>query len=80
MIGETASGLDERLGEEYGDYARAPASAIEDTASSLAAKTRTRLIDDTRNFVRKSPAWRWPAQRSSASRSRGWSRAASRRR
>lgn len=55
MIGDTATGLDERLGEEYGDYARRAASAIEDTASSLAAKDADELIDDTRNFVRKSP-------------------------
>lgn len=55
MIGDTATGLDERLGEEYGDYARRSDSAIEDTASSLAAKDADELIDDTRNFVRKSP-------------------------
>lgn len=55
MIGETATGLDERLGEEYGDYARRAAAAIEDTASSLAAKDADELIEDTRDFVRKSP-------------------------
>jgi ElaB/YqjD/DUF883 family membrane-anchored ribosome-binding protein len=55
MIGDTATGLDERLGEEYGDYARRAAAAIEDTASSLAAKDADELIDDTRDFVRKSP-------------------------
>ena len=55
MIGDTATGLDERLGEEYGDYARRAASAIESTANSLASKDADELIDDTRNFVRKSP-------------------------
>ena len=55
MIGETAPGLDERLGQEYGDYARRAAGAIEDAASGLAAKDPEELIDDTRNFVRKSP-------------------------
>ncbi|HVM38156.1 MAG TPA: hypothetical protein VM265_07205 [Sphingomicrobium sp.] len=55
MIGDTAAGLDERLGEEYGDYARRAAAAIEDTASSIAAKDADELIDDTRDFVRKSP-------------------------
>ena len=55
MIGDTATGLDERLGEEYGDYARRAASAIENTANSLASKDADELIDDTRNFVRKSP-------------------------
>jgi ElaB/YqjD/DUF883 family membrane-anchored ribosome-binding protein len=55
LIGDTAAGLDERLGEEYGDYARKAASAIEDAASRVSAKDPDELIDDTREFVRKSP-------------------------
>jgi hypothetical protein len=55
LVGDTAAGLDERLGEEYGDYARKAASTIENTANSLAAKDADELIDDTREFVRKSP-------------------------
>ena len=55
LVGDTADGLDERLGAEYGDYARRAAGAIEDAANSLAAKDADELIDDTRNFVRKSP-------------------------
>jgi ElaB/YqjD/DUF883 family membrane-anchored ribosome-binding protein len=55
LVGDTAAGLDERLGEEYGDYARKTAGAIEDVANSLASKDPDELIDDTRNFVRKSP-------------------------
>jgi hypothetical protein len=55
MVGDTAEGIDERLGSEYGDYARRAATAIEDAASSLATKDADELIDDTRNFVRKSP-------------------------
>ena len=55
MIGETASGIDERLGSEYGDYARKAATSLEDVATKLAAKSPDELIDDTRNFVRKSP-------------------------
>lgn len=55
VIGDTASGIDERLGQEYGDYARRAASAIDNAASSLASKDADELIDDTRNFVRKSP-------------------------
>ncbi|HVF36790.1 MAG TPA: hypothetical protein VNA29_02475 [Sphingomicrobium sp.] len=55
LVGDTASGLDERLGEEYGDYARKAAGAIEDAANRLAAKDADELIDDTREFVRKSP-------------------------
>ena len=56
LVGDTAEGIDERLGAEYGDYARRAASAIEDAANSIAAKDADELIDDTRNFVRKSPA------------------------
>ena len=55
LVGDTAAGLDERLGEEYGDYARKAAATIENTANNLAAKDADELIDDTREFVRKSP-------------------------
>jgi len=55
LVGDTADGLDERLGEEYGEYARKAASAIEDAANRLASKDPDELIDDTREFVRKSP-------------------------
>ena len=55
LIGDTAAGLDERLGSEYGDYARKAATTIEDTATRLASKDADELIDDTRDFVRKSP-------------------------
>ena len=55
LVGDTASCLDERLGEEYGEYARKAAGAIEDAANRLASKDPDELIDDTREFVRKSP-------------------------
>jgi ElaB/YqjD/DUF883 family membrane-anchored ribosome-binding protein len=55
LVGDTAAGLDERLGEEYGEYARKAAGAIEDAANRLASKDPDELIDDTREFVRKSP-------------------------
>ena len=55
LIGDTASGLDERLGSQYGDYARKAATTIEETANRIAAKDADELIEDTRNFVRKSP-------------------------
>jgi len=55
LIGDTASGLDDRLGSQYGDYARKAASTIEDTANRFAAKDADELIEDTREFVRKSP-------------------------
>jgi ElaB/YqjD/DUF883 family membrane-anchored ribosome-binding protein len=55
MVGDTAPGIDERLGEEYGNYARRAAGAIENVANSIAEKNADELIDDTRNFVRNSP-------------------------
>jgi hypothetical protein len=55
LVGDTAPGLDERLGEDYGNYARKAAEAIESTANNLASKDPDELIEDTRNFVRSSP-------------------------
>jgi len=55
LVGDTAAGLDERLGPEYGEYARRAASAIENTANAIASKDPDELIEDTRNFVRNSP-------------------------
>lgn len=55
MVGDTADGIEERLGPEYGDYARRAAGAIENAANSLASKDPDELIEDTRSFVRNSP-------------------------
>ena len=55
MVSDTAGGIDERLGEEYGDYARKAATAIDRASTSLASKDPDELIDDTREFVRRSP-------------------------
>ena len=55
MVGDTASAIEERLGPEYGDYARRAAGAIENAANTIAAKDPDELIEDTRNFVRESP-------------------------
>jgi ElaB/YqjD/DUF883 family membrane-anchored ribosome-binding protein len=55
MVGDTADGIDERLGADYGDYARRAAGAIENVANTIAEKNPDELIEDTRNFVRNSP-------------------------
>ena len=55
MVGDTAAGIEERLGPEYGDYARRAAGAIENVANTIAEKDPDELIEDTRNFVRNSP-------------------------
>lgn len=55
MVGDTAPGIEERLGAEYGEYARRAAGAIENAANSVASKNPDELIEDTRDFVRNSP-------------------------
>jgi ElaB/YqjD/DUF883 family membrane-anchored ribosome-binding protein len=55
MVGDTAPGIEERLGSDYGDYARRAAGAIENVANTIADKDPDELIEDTRNFVRNSP-------------------------
>ena len=55
MVGDTADGIEERLGPEYGDYARRAAGAIENAANTIAEKDADELLEDTRNFVRNSP-------------------------
>src|SRR5437762_1257545 len=54
-VSETAPGIEERLGPDYGDYARRAAGAIENAANSIAEKDPDELIEDTRNFIRNSP-------------------------
>jgi ElaB/YqjD/DUF883 family membrane-anchored ribosome-binding protein len=55
MVGDTAPGIDERLGEDYGQYARRAAGTIENVANAIAEKNPDELIEDTRTFVRNSP-------------------------
>lgn len=55
MVGDTAPGIDERLGADYGNYARRAAGAIENVANTIAEKDPNELIEDTRDFVRNSP-------------------------
>jgi hypothetical protein len=55
LVGDTATGIDERLGQEFGDYARRAASTMESLANNLATKDPDELIGDTRDFVRRSP-------------------------
>lgn len=55
LVGDTAPGIEERLGPDYGDFARRAASAIENAANTIAEKDPDELIEDTREFVRNSP-------------------------
>jgi ElaB/YqjD/DUF883 family membrane-anchored ribosome-binding protein len=56
LVGDTASGIDENIGEDYGNYARRASDTLRDVSNRLATKDADELIDDTRQFVRKSPA------------------------
>jgi ElaB/YqjD/DUF883 family membrane-anchored ribosome-binding protein len=55
VIGEAAEAIDRRFGEDYGDYAHRAQGAVSGLADKLDKRTVDDLIDDTRDFVRKSP-------------------------
>ncbi|WP_226019335.1 hypothetical protein [Novosphingobium sp. FKTRR1] len=55
-IDDSASVIDEKLGVQYGDYARSAARSLKDTASQLDEKSFEDLGADVTAFVRKSPA------------------------
>ena len=56
LMSEAAGSVDQNVGEQYGDYARSAAKAIAGFSDQLKAKDLDELIDDLRNFARKSPA------------------------
>lgn len=55
VVGDAASSIDERLGSEYGEYARRAADAVSGLADSLRDREVDQLFEDGRNLVRKSP-------------------------
>jgi ElaB/YqjD/DUF883 family membrane-anchored ribosome-binding protein len=56
MVEDVAKTLDEKVGAQYGDYARKAASAVAGVADTLQSKDVDQLLDDARDFVRKKPA------------------------
>lgn len=54
-ISDTAPTIDEKLGVQYGDYARSAARTLQESAARLEAKELSELADDVTEFVRKSP-------------------------
>jgi ElaB/YqjD/DUF883 family membrane-anchored ribosome-binding protein len=56
MVDDVAKSIDEKLGVQYGDYARKAASAVNGVADTLNTKDVDALMDDAREFVRKKPA------------------------
>lgn len=55
VINDAARSVDQRFGEDYGDYAHRAADAVSSLSGKLRGKTVDDLVDDTREFVRKSP-------------------------
>jgi ElaB/YqjD/DUF883 family membrane-anchored ribosome-binding protein len=56
LISDTAGTVDAKLGPQYGDYARQAAETVAGAATSLDGKDVDQLMDEARDFVRKSPA------------------------
>jgi len=56
MIEDSARTIDDNVGEKYGDYARSAADAVSSFAEKLNAKEIDEMVEDARNYVRKSPA------------------------
>ena len=55
MVGNVAGALDDKVGPQYGDYARTAARSIQETAAKLEAKDLGELGGDVKEFVKKSP-------------------------
>jgi ElaB/YqjD/DUF883 family membrane-anchored ribosome-binding protein len=56
MINDAAGTVDEKLGSQYGQYARTAADKVQGFSEGLKAKELDDLIEDARGFVQKSPA------------------------
>lgn len=56
LMRDAASSVDEKLGAQYGAYARNAADQISGFAESLRGKQVDDLVDDARAFVTRSPA------------------------
>ena len=56
LVGDNAGTIDERLGSQYGDYARSASKSLQSTAAKLEQKSVEQLGEDARQMVRKSPA------------------------
>ena len=55
VVADTADSIDERLGNNYGEYARKAADSVSSLADNLRGKDVDELYDNVRSAVRKSP-------------------------
>jgi ElaB/YqjD/DUF883 family membrane-anchored ribosome-binding protein len=56
IIRESAGTIDEKVGKQYGDYARSAADTVDGFADKVEAQDIDALVEDARQFIRKSPA------------------------
>lgn len=56
MLNDAAGQVDDKLGQQYGQYARSAAEQVQGFSSSLNDRSIDELLDDARDLVRKSPA------------------------
>ncbi|WEK00722.1 MAG: hypothetical protein P0Y59_03230 [Candidatus Sphingomonas phytovorans] len=56
MMTDAAGTVDEKVGPQYGQYARSAADAVSGFSDSIKQKNLDDLIEDARGFVKKSPA------------------------
>ena len=56
LVEDTVSQIEERLGPQYGEYARSASQALNRYATTLQNKDPEELVEDARELVRKSPA------------------------
>lgn len=56
MLTDAAGQVDEKLGEQYGQYARAAADRVSGYSTALDGKSVDELVEDARELVKKSPA------------------------
>lgn len=56
MLTDAAGQVDEKLGAQYGQYARAAADRVQGFSSALDSKSVDELVADARALVQKSPA------------------------
>ena len=56
IIRESADTIDDKVGKQYGDYARSAADTVDGFADKVDGQDIDALVEDARQFIRKSPA------------------------
>jgi len=56
LLNDAAGQVDEKLGSQYGQYARSAADSVTSLSGAIKDKDVEELLDDARAFVAKSPA------------------------